>query len=599
MAKSSRTSHTRTHATSKSRTARHRHVTHAVRHHYNRVMPAQSHHRAIVWVVFLCIVGIVAAQMLYPLDRAVPLARLGKSWVGWQLQQATTTRIQTDFERTKVAIDIGDGPGEAQQLSAMGASVEAEAMASRLQEYPFWQRFIPLSIFWQLPRATDYQLVFNSAELTAHATTQAAALSHAPTNANLELRDGKLIATNEAAGRTITPDQMTRGLQQAHYAVGVDTVVRIVGATTQQPQKKATDLDAVRAQAEAALARPVTLRIRDEVVTPTPAQRASWLILAADESGKTVLGWHEQGYQQTIAELNTKFARSAGQTHMTMVNGVITSRIEGTSGEAIDAAALANELRPYLLEGQGQSTFTVGFAPTPPQVIYNNRYTATQEGLQAYARDQAAHGAWISIRQIGGNGWAVDADADQSIPSASTFKLFVAKELFDRMNAGQIGWSDPILDTTVSGCFDRMTIASTNPCAREWLSRFGRTYMNEKMWSLGFSRGTSFTNPQAVHTTAGDLTRMMVGIENGSLMSGANRDRLYRSLSTHPYRYGIPTGSKATKVYDKVGFLWDYVHDTAIVYHPRGTYVMTIMTKGKSYAAIARMTREIEALMYP
>ena len=61
----------------------------------------------------------------------------------------------------------------------------------------------------------------------------------------------------------------------------------------------------------------------------------------------------------------------------------------------------------------------------------------------------------------------------------------------------------------------------------------------------------------------------------------------------------MPTGSGASEIYDKVGFLWDYTHDTAVVRHPRGTYVVTIMTRGQSYARIAQITREIERLMYP
>lgn len=577
-----------------------RHVTHAVRRHYNRVMPAQSHHRAIVWVVFLCVVGIIAVQMLYPLDRAVPLARLGDRWVGGQQHQQLSEQLTVAFQRSQVAIDVGDGAGAPQRLSTTGATLNAESMVAELEEYPFWQRFIPLSILWQFPRVAHYDVAYEPTILDGYAAIQSKKLSFAPTNASLELRDGKLVATNEKPGRQVAPGQIAQAVTSAPLAVGVDTVVKVVGVPAIPPAKTSRDFDVVRTQAAAALARNVILRVRDQTVTPTAEQRASWFELVADVDGRTKLGINHANFTSyTNTELNTKFARAAGQSHLTMVNGIVTNRIEGVPGEQVDQAALLAQLQPYLLDGVGAGEVVVGFAPVTPQIIYNNRYTATQEGLAAYARDQAVHGAWISIRQIGGNGWSVDADADQSIPSASTFKLFVAKELFDRMNNGQIRWGDPILDTTVSGCFDRMTIASTNPCAREWLRQFGRSYMNEKMWSLGFSRGTSFTRPQAVHTTAGDLTRMMVGIENGSLMSGANRDRLYRSLSTHPYRYGIPTGSKATKVYDKVGFLWDYVHDTAIVYHPRGTYVMTIMTKGKSYAAIARMTREIEALMYP
>jgi hypothetical protein len=90
----------------------------------------------------------------------------------------------------------------------------------------------------------------------------------------------------------------------------------------------------------------------------------------------------------------------------------------------------------------------------------------------------------------------------------------------------------------------------------------------------------------------------MIGLNDGTLVKGANRDRLLNNLGRHPYRYGIPTGSSGD-VHDKVGFLWDYVHDAAIVKHPRGTYIMTVMTKGQSYAAIASVTREIERIMYP
>ena len=90
----------------------------------------------------------------------------------------------------------------------------------------------------------------------------------------------------------------------------------------------------------------------------------------------------------------------------------------------------------------------------------------------------------------------------------------------------------------------------------------------------------------------------MIGLERGTLIGGAQRERLLSSLSRHPYRYGIPAGSKG-KVWDKVEFVWDYVNDTAIVHHPRGTYVMTILTRGQSYGAIAAMTRDIERIMYP
>ncbi|HMS93291.1 MAG TPA: serine hydrolase, partial [Candidatus Saccharibacteria bacterium] len=109
---------------------------------------------------------------------------------------------------------------------------------------------------------------------------------------------------------------------------------------------------------------------------------------------------------------------------------------------------------------------------------------------------------------------------------------------------------------------------------------------------------TTFTHPVATHTTARDLRTFLLGVNDGSIVNGAQRDRLLTALSSHSFRQGIPAGSKGT-VQDKVGFLWDYTHDAAIVRHPRGTYVMVVMTKGQSYARIAAITREVEKIMYP
>jgi hypothetical protein len=74
---------------------------------------------------------------------------------------------------------------------------------------------------------------------------------------------------------------------------------------------------------------------------------------------------------------------------------------------------------------------------------------------------------------------------------------------------------------------------------------------------------------------------------------------LLEKMSRQLYRYGIPTGVNATRVEDKVGFLWDYIHDAAIVHKPQGTYILVIMTKGYSYGYIANVARQIDTIMYP
>jgi len=358
-------------------------------------------------------------------------------------------------------------------------------------------------------------------------------------------------------------------------------------------------LASVRAQAQAALALPVQIQANGQTFNPDSTVKAGWLRLAEDQSGKTILNVDTDALNTYINDVITKqVGKAAGRTNITLQNGREASRQIGESGLKVNNAPLAELVTSYLLNGQGRPPFIAEMVAVEPGIIYNNTYTATQEGLQAFISEKAKHGAWISVQQLNGEKWAAGADDKDSVVSGSTYKLYVALYLFNQMDAGNISWSTPILDTNTDTCFNRMTIASTNPCAEEWLRQFERSNVNEFVYGKGFSTATTFTHPEAAHTSAADLTKFMVGLEQGTLIGGANRERLLYSLDHHPYRYGIPTGS-AGQVWDKVGFVFDYVNDTAIVHHPKGNYVMTILTKGQSYGAIATMTREIEKIMYP
>jgi hypothetical protein len=82
------------------------------------------------------------------------------------------------------------------------------------------------------------------------------------------------------------------------------------------------------------------------------------------------------------------------------------------------------------------------------------------------------------------------------------------------------------------------------------------------------------------------------------MISGTDRSMLLDKMGRQVYRAGVPAGSAGT-VQDKVGFLWDYLHDAAIVHHPKGTYVLVVMTKSSSWGRIADITKQLEHIMYP
>lgn len=566
--------------------------------HYYALMPKKKHHRVLVWTIFLALATIIAAQMLYPVERALPFASLGGQPVGWQTDLDLQGQVNSHFTAAKVRFSSAGAMSGEHSLASIGTEPQSAEMVAELLDYPFWLRLVPGSILWRQPRVQNWRLQIADEPLREFSQKLSAELTRAPENAELTIENGSLTAKNDKAGVQVAPEKVQAAIRAETISYSATPTIAVQGEV-QAPAKTAAALADVRAQAERALAMPVQIQANGQTFTPPREEKAQWLVLGTDESGKTELRIDSEKLQTYLVNVvNAQAGRAAGTTKIQLQNGREISRETGEPGLSVNAPPLIELLSNYLLKGAGRPPFIAEMVEIAPKISYNGWYTATRDGLQAYIDNKARWNTWISIQQLDGEKWTVGARDTESVVSGSTYKLYVALYLFKEMNEGRRDWSTPILGTTTSACFDRMTIASTNPCAEEWLNQFGRVNLNNYLYSRGFSSATTFTNPTAAHTSACDLTKFMVGLETGALVSGAQRDRLLSSLSRHPYRYGIPTGSKG-QVWDKVGFVWNYVNDAAIVRHPRGTYVMTIMTRGQSYGVIAAMTREIERIMYP
>lgn len=101
-----------------------------VKQTYRSAMPEQKRHRMLVWAAFFVVVAILAVQILYPLDRALPLARMNGRWVGWQSETDLANQATLVFQRSKIKFIIGGKPSGIYTLSEAGADIKAEEMAS-------------------------------------------------------------------------------------------------------------------------------------------------------------------------------------------------------------------------------------------------------------------------------------------------------------------------------------------------------------------------------------------------------------------------------------------------------------------------------------
>lgn len=108
-------------------------------------------------------------------------------------------------------------------------------------------------------------------------------------------------------------------------------------------------------------------------------------------------------------------------------------------------------------------------------------------------------------------------------------------------------------------------------------------------------KNSNFTQSGGPFTTANDLVTFLGTLEGGTMFSSTSRERLISAMLNNVYRKGVPAGASG-QVADKVGFMDGLLHDAAIVYSPKGTYVLAIMSDGSTWDNIAGLTRELEKL---
>ncbi|MCL1840058.1 class A beta-lactamase-related serine hydrolase [Candidatus Saccharibacteria bacterium] len=181
--------------------------------------------------------------------------------------------------------------------------------------------------------------------------------------------------------------------------------------------------------------------------------------------------------------------------------------------------------------------------------------------------------------------------------AASTYKLFVAYSVLLAIDSGSWGWEDVVLGgRTVAVCFEAMIVASSNECAEAMYKKYGTRRINEDIRAVGLSSQSGWIDGYP-KVTAFDLAKFLGKLEMGELpISAESRERLIDAMKRDKYRWGIPSGLEGMEVANKTEELYALVHDAAIVYSPKGTYVLVVLTDRSNRAMIADVARATEAV---
>ncbi len=559
-----------------------------------------KHCKKIIISIACSMLVVILAQVFWPKKYSLPFSKVGSEEIGILDRDKIQETVERQFSGSEIIIESGaDSKSNLKGEVMLSSGILDEAWLSSELEYPLVWRFVPFSFYLF---KTDIQVVkFNidEAKLDNLSKEEAKDLSREPKNAVFEVDGEKInikpsedgVKVESGAVKSAIKDYDFR-LSSNHISVKGDKII---------PEIITSNYESLRAQAENAISKdiyfmlPVGSRL-NKLVT-SDKERASLLDVTKNEDGEFGLTLKDDELSKLFGALEEKVRKEPGVTVIKTINGEEVGRTTGIEGWGLNFDDYKGQIFSKMFDNGSGVEIELKLRSIPPVVRYEREFTNSNKGLQSYldevTRDKKIS---VSVQQLSGEFWSAESNSNKRMTSASTYKLFMAQFIMNKIDNGQLGWGSSALGTNVEGCMYNMIVRSANDCSEYWLSVYGGNTINSYLQSVGYE--PVFSNSgQVASTTANSLRKILTNLYFGDNFSAGNANKLRELMSSQIYRQGIPSGT-SNRVADKVGFLNGVLNDAGIVYHPKGDYALVVMTEGESWAKIAEITREIERIIY-
>ncbi len=205
------------------------------------------------------------------------------------------------------------------------------------------------------------------------------------------------------------------------------------------------------------------------------------------------------------------------------------------------------------------------------------------------------------------SGATASVNADEQLPSASLYKLFLLHDAYAQMASGKLNArdvlsldrsvadADPYTDlrvgtrSSLSCALQTMVEISSNSAADLIEGRLGDEGVNRYLRDLGLQK--SYITPDHAYTSAADIARLLNGIAVGQAVSPLASSQMLTMLLAQQENNRLPLGLPVgTAVAHKTGELPRLRHDAGIVYAPGGAYLVVALVANAPSEAAARDT---------
>jgi beta-lactamase class A len=552
--------------------------------------------RAVIFTVSFFMLTLVV-QLAYPANRALPFARIAGQPVGLG-SEGSIRSILSELQQQSVAVKTANKTYSA-SLSEIGLEIDIEASVQRTVDYPLSQRIVPLSMLFNGHERQSEQVVVRVNELKIHAFAQKIADENyaAPVEGSIVIEGIVVTVKAPISGISYDAEELAKTLKGlgAKLPGSVNLPAKTVPAGYSQ-----VELEAAAAKARAILGQPFTISTLGQEQQFQPTEVAGWLGFVPNPITKTIDVEFNRGLIKNSLQAHAASVHLApGWNTVTTLDGVETTRSPGTAGHMLDMDKTVEAVVSGLLDSSYRTAGVV--AGIAPSARVDRNYSATSIGLQHLLDDWVADNpgaSWGSVvRELGSQQrYAAIRQNDQFL-SASVYKLFLAYSVLAKVDEGSL---DPnaltATGSTVNTCIEYMIVQSHNACSHALGDIAGWDSVTAMQHAKGFS-STRLSLGGGFYTTANDTTEILEQLYTGTLMNPGPNGRLLDMMQRQVYRNGIPAGSSPSVVANKVGYVDGYRHDVGIIYHPKGAYIISVLSYGGSYPQIVDLSRDIYKYM--
>lgn len=538
---------------------------------------------------------VVAAQLVYPAERTLPFTKVADVEVGSLTKREAIDYLFNSYSSVRLTVGFAD-KSITTTTDRAGILVDFQKAADAVARYPLWQRLIPFSLFYKaLVINAKPEIVIDTQLAEQFAAEIKKQCNIAVQEAAVTITGSDVTLKKGADGRVCSDADIRQGLMETSLRQRKASTT--ISSQPVRPKKTNQVATGQFEQAKAIINSGLSVVITGKKIEVPRDVLAGWVVFA-DDSAKAsyAVTLNEAAILSYLQSLRGDIYIAPFPTDVHTLDGVETSREQGRAGRDLDYGKTIAQIKQTLLEKKA-ATVTAKVTEVQPPLNYLHNYSQSQRGLEGLLADIVAEKGnyGISVIELGGMGRVASVNGDRKYVTASTYKLFIVYFVLKDLEVGRLKWDDVVTSgLTVRQCFEEMIVRSANRCALAYKARYGATNVVNKMHELGFG---SVEHNSTWWASPNDMALYMKKLERGELLQGESREFLLGLLKRQVWRYGIPTGIRGVPIADKVGFLEDYIHDLAIVYSPKRTYIITIMTKGGSYGGMADVARRVDTYL--